>query len=313
VTCADYPALAILGPTGSGKSQLALVLARRLKGEIVSCDALQIYRGMDIGTAKASAEERAGVPHHMLDLRNPDEDFSAGDYQRLAREALAGIRSRTKIPIVAGGTGFYFRALTHGLFEGPGRSEHLRARMQQIVKRGGTRRLHRALSRADPEAAGRMSPADFPRILRAYEVFLATGKPMSWWHAHGTAALEGFRWLKLALSWPRDRLYERIELRVGEMFSSGFVEEVETLIRRYPRESHAFKAIGYRQIISHLNGALSLEEAIDDTCRESRRYAKRQLTWFRADPEIRWIDAADGLDSALEKACGELRDLRMPG
>jgi tRNA dimethylallyltransferase len=184
--------------------------------------------------------------------------------------------------------------------------------MRQLVERGGTARLHRALSRVDPKAASRISAADSARILRAYEVFLTTGKPISWWHSHGTPSLEGFRWLKLALNWPREILYQRIDLRVSEMFSSGFVAEVETLLRQYPRESHAFKAIGYRQIIGYLDGGMSLEEAMEDTCRESRRYAKRQLTWFRGDPAIRWIDATEDFEKILEKACAELKEVEKP-
>jgi tRNA dimethylallyltransferase len=287
----DYPAIAVVGPTGSGKSSLALDLAREFHGEIVSCDALQVYRFMDIGTAKPSPIERGQAPHHMLDARDPDEDFSAGDYQRLGREAICSIRSREATPFVVGGTGFYFRALIQGLFEGPARSDAARARMRRILERKGPRPLHRALRRVDPEAAAAISETDASRIVRAYEVYLTSGKPISWWRRQRTDRLEGFSWLKLGLYWPRQLLYQRIDRRVIDMHASGFVEEVRSLLQRYPKSCHAFKAIGYRQIVQFLEGRCDLEQAIRDTQMESRRYAKRQLTWFRSDPEIVWLDA----------------------
>ncbi len=285
------PALAILGPTASGKSRLGTSLAIHFNGEIVSCDALQVYRLMDIGTAKPHYGERRTVPHHMLDLREPGEDFSAGDYQRLGREALCLIRTHGRIPIVVGGTGFYLRALIDGLFEGPGRSEELRNRMRKILQRGGISRLYRALLRADPRIAARVSPADSSRIIRAYELYLMTGKPMSWWQERPADKLEGFRWLKLAIAWPREILYQRINGRVEEMFNAGFVEEVRGLLRNYSGECHALKAIGYRQIADFMGGKCSLQQAILDTQQESRRYAKRQLTWFRSLPDVVWLDA----------------------
>jgi tRNA dimethylallyltransferase len=289
---ADSPALAILGPTATGKSRLALTLALRFGGEIVSCDALQVYQGMDIGTAKPTRTDRHAVVHHMLDLREPGEDFSAGDYQRLGRQALGRIRDMGRVPIVAGGTGFYLRALIEGLFAGPGRSEELRVRMRNLLERGGIRHLYHALRRADPGISIRISPADASRIVRAYEIYLMTGKPMSWWQTRPNDRLEGFRWLKLALDWPREILYQRINRRVEEMFSSGLPDEVRRLLTTYPRHCHAFKAIGYRQIADHLEGRCSLQEAIESTQQESRRYAKRQLTWFRSLPDLKWLDAS---------------------
>jgi tRNA dimethylallyltransferase len=301
----EYPAIAVLGPTGSGKSRLGLALALQFQGEIVSCDALQIYRGMEIGTAKASPEERRSLPHHMLDLREPGQDFSAGDYQRLAREVLCQVRDRNRIPFVVGGTGLYFRALTQGFFEGPGRSEWLRARMRRIVHRRGPRCLHAALSNIDPAAAQRISPADSSRIIRAYEIYLVTGKTMTWWQQQPTDCLHGFRWLRLGISWPRQELYQRINQRVDEMFAAGFVAEVRTLFSRYPRECHAFKGIGYRQIADYLEGKCSLESAIEDTKMESRRYAKRQLTWFRSMGDLVWLEASPDWE-ALQKQAVQL-------
>lgn len=288
----NYPAIALIGPTASGKSTLGTALAERFHGEIVTCDALQVYRYMDIGTAKPGADERSRVPHHMLDLRDPCDDFSAGDYLRLGREALSAVRARNRIPIVVGGTGFYLRALLEGLFEGPGRCKELRQRMRSAVARRGPEVIHRALRRVDPAAAARLAPADAERNIRAYEIYLLTGQPMSWWQSQPKDSLEGFRWLKLGLLWPRAQLYARIDRRVEEMFQHGFVAEVQALMTRFPRDCHAFKAIGYRQVAGHLEGKCSLDAAIEETQRESRRYAKRQMTWFRSDAEILWLDAA---------------------
>lgn len=302
-----YPFVVITGATASGKTRLGICLAREFHGEIVNCDALQVYRGMDIGTAKASALERVSLPHFMIDLRDPCEDFSAGDYQRQCREVLSQVKARGRIPFLVGGTGFYLRALIHGLFEGPGRSTELRERMRRIAARKGSAYLHRALSRSDPESARRIMPTDLSRIIRAYEIYLLTGKPMSFWHRQPTDHLEGFRWLKLAIQWPRQELYERINTRVEEMFQQGFVEEVRGLLERYPRDCHAFKAIGYKQIAQYHEGKLSLEQAKEETQRESRRYAKRQLTWFRADPEIVWLDPNPDENNLLAQARGTVQ------
>lgn len=298
----DYPAVAVVAPTASGKSVLGMALAERFHGEILTCDALQVYRNMDIGTAKPTAEERERIVHHMLDLREPCDDFSAGDYLRLGREALNLIRARGRIPFVVGGSGFYLRALIQGLFEGPPRAEALRTRMRRIIARRGPKSIHAALRRVDPETAARLAPADAERNIRAYEIYLLTGRTMSWWQNQPKNELLQFRWLKLGIRWPRPQLYARIDRRVEEMFRQGFVGEVQTLIARFPRDCHAFKAIGYRQIVGHLEGKWNLEHAIADTQRESRRYAKRQLTWFRADPDIVWLDATLGPETLLEQA-----------
>jgi tRNA dimethylallyltransferase len=299
---ADLPGIAIIGPTASGKTKLGLALATLFQGEIVSCDALQVYRGMDIGTAKPAGLEREIVPHHMLDLRNPGEDYSAGDYQRDARTALECISRAGHIPFVIGGTGFYVRALIDGFFEGPSRSEALRNRLHGITGRGKTQLLHKALSRVDPESAGRIDKADAARLIRAYEVYLLTGKTMSWWQRQPRNALQGYRWLKLGISHPRDLLYQKINKRVEDMFAAGFVEEVGGLIEKYPRHCHAFKAIGYRQIADYLDGHATLAQAIESTQQESRRYAKRQLTWFRSDPGIVWLDGSGSEEQLQNQA-----------
>ena len=292
MSASDYPGVVILGPTASGKTGLGMALAARFHGEIISCDALQVYRCMDIGTAKATPAERDRVPHHMLDLRNPGQDFSAGEYQRSARQSLNAVRGQGKLPLVVGGTGFYLRALIDGLFEGPGRSDELRVRMRQIIELRGPGCLYRALRRVDPETSARIAPADSARIIRAYEVYLLTGKPMSWWQGQPRDTLLGYRWLRLGIETPRPLLYDRINARVTDMFDKGFIEEVRGLLERFPRDCQAFKAIGYREAAAYLEGKLSLEQAIEQTQQESRRYAKRQMTWFRSDSSVFWLDGA---------------------
>ena len=292
----DIPGIVIVGPTASGKSRLALALAPLFNGEIVSCDALQVYRHMDIGTAKVSKSDQAVVPHHMLDVQDPDRNFSAGDYQRMAREAIQGIHERGHITIVVGGTGFYLRALIDGLFEGPSRSEEMRARMRHIIRRKGSAFLHRRLQIVDPASAARITEADGERVIRAYEVYLLTGKSMDWWQQQPRDTFHGYCWLKIGIDVSREKLYARINRRVEEMFEGGLLDEVRSLLVRFPRDAHAFKAIGYRQALDYLDGHRTLQEAIADTQLQSRHYAKRQLTWFRADKSITWLDGQE--DSA---------------
>jgi tRNA dimethylallyltransferase len=260
---------------------------------------------MNIGTAKIPPTEQQGIRHHMLDLQDPDQDFSAGDYQRLAREAIRGIHERGHLPFVVGGTGFYLRALIEGLFEGPGRSESLRARMRRIINRKGSKILHRALRRVDPQSANRIAERDAERIIRAYEMYLASGKPMSWWQQQPRDGFRGYRWLKIGIDIPREQLYQRINQRVDEMFQTGLIDEVRGLLEKFPRSSHAFKAIGYRQVAEYLEGRLSLMPAIEETKKESRHYAKRQLTWFRSDPDIVWLDVQQD-SKELETTAGDL-------
>ncbi len=298
----EYPGIVILGPTASGKSRLGIALAGLFHGEIVSCDALQVYAHMNIGTAKASLAEKTLVPHHMLDIRNPDEDFSAGDYQRMARQAVREIRARGHLAFVTGGSGFYLRALIEGLFEGPARSETLRIRMRRIIRRRGLRTLYRALLRVDPQSAARIAEKDAERIIRAYEVYLVSGKTISWWQQQPRDAFQGFRWLKLGIDLPREQLYRNIDRRVEVMFQTGFLEEVRWLLGKFSRSSQAFKAIGYRQAAEYLEGTISLEQALEETRKESRHYAKRQLTWFRSDRNIMWLDGQTGFEELRQKA-----------
>jgi len=291
------PAIAIVGPTASGKSRLGIALAHAFQGEIVGCDALQVYRHMDIGTAKLTLREREGITHHMLDVADPDREFSAGEYQRLARAALGEISGRGRLPIVVGGSGFYLRALIEGLFEGPERSEELRTRMRAIIRHKGTAVLHRYLKRVDSESAARIAPNDADRIIRACEIRLVSGKNMSWWQNQPRDALTGYRWLKIGIDMPRDILYQRINLRVKRMFEDGLLDETRRFLDTYPATCPAFKAIGYRQAAEYLDGRITLEQAVENTQMESRRYAKRQLTWFRAAGDIIWLRLDDDFDA----------------
>ena len=303
-------AIAVVGPTASGKSRLGIALARAFQGEIVGCDALQVYRQIDIGTAKVTLKEREGVVHHLLDVADPDREFSAGDYQRQARAVLREISGRGRLPIVVGGTGFYLRALIDGLFEGPERSEELRARMRAIIRRKGSDILHRLLERIDPESAARIAPNDADRIIRACEIHFVSGKNMSWWQSQPRDALTGYRWLKIGIDMPRELLYQRINRRVERMFKDGLLDETHRLLEIYPATCPAFKAIGYRQAAEYLAGQITLTQAVESTQMESRRYAKRQLTWFRADKEIIWLHAGDDSEAATleDRAVNAVRD-----
>jgi tRNA dimethylallyltransferase len=280
-----------VGPTASGKSALGLELARRHGGEIVSCDSLQVYRGLDIGSAKSTREERASVPHHLLDVVEPDAVFSAADYARLARQAVAAIRARGRLPIVAGGTGLYLRALLHGLFEGPSRDAALRARLERIADRFGDARLHRLLRRVDPQAAERTHPNDRVRLVRAIEVFALTGRPLTSQHRETGPALEGPQ-LLVGLAPDRVRLREAVEKRTRQMLERGLLEEVRGLLARFGEPPpRPLAAIGYRQAVAVLRGALAPDAAEQEIVTETMRFAKRQMTWFRHQAEgVRWFE-----------------------
>lgn len=281
--------LVILGPTASGKSALSLDLARRLGGEIVNCDSMQVVRHLEIGTAKPSAEDRRQVPHHLFDLVEPGETFSAGAYMDAARKVCREIASRGRIPLVTGGTGLYLRALLEGIFAGPGRSDRYRRRIRLVLERKGPQFLHEALRRRDPKAAEGIAPADVVRVIRALEVRYLTGVPISSLRP-GRSPLQGFRVVKFGLSPPRQELYARINARVERMFRSGLVEEVRRLLAAgYPPEAKGFEALGYRHAIRVVQGTLGVQEAIVLTQRDTRRYAKRQMTWFRREPDVHWI------------------------
>ncbi len=280
----------MLGPTASGKSDLALDLAERLNGEIVNYDSVQVYRGFDIGSAKLPPGERRGIPHHLIDILDPGEPFSAGEYARRARSALVEIRKRGRTPVLVGGTGFYLRALLDGLFEGPGRDEELRKRLARSAGRHGSDYLHRLLTRLDSRSAARIHPNDEPKLMRALEVCFLEGEPMSKAFERGLRPLAGFRVVRLGLDPPREALYQRINRRAEAMFERGLPEEVRALLAAgAPRAAWAFGALGYRQALALLEGTLSVDEAVEETARKTRNYAKRQLTWFRRqEPATTW-------------------------
>jgi tRNA dimethylallyltransferase len=281
--------VAIAGPTGSGKSEMALRVAEEFSGEVVNCDSLQIYRFFDIGTAKLSPAEMRGVPHHLIDILNPDQIFTAGEYSRVAREALAAISGRGRLPVVAGGTGFYLRALFEGLFRGPVRDTALRERLA-LRERRRPGSLHRLLARFDTAAASRIHPHDVPKVMRALEVCLVARRPVTDMFREGRDALEGFRILKLGLAPDRDELYRRLDERCRRMFESGLVEEVQAIVDRgFPLEAKPFESHGYRQAVQILRGELNVKEAIFYAQRNTRNYAKRQMTWFRKEPDMEWL------------------------
>ena len=284
----DPLTLILLGPTGSGKTALSIALAERFNGEIVSCDSVAVYRGMDLGTAKPTAEERARVPHHLIDFAGPDHSFTAGEYGRCARAALREIASRGRLPIVTGGTGLYLRALTEGLFAGPARQADLRERLQRSRQRHGSGWLHRLLKRLDPESAARIHTNDTPKLMRAIEVCLAARKPMS--QMLSRDPLTGFRLLRIGLNPPRQQLYSRLDRRCAAMFAAGLIDETRGLLSRYGPVK-ALDSLGYRQAVQVLRGEFSAEEALKAAQQGHRNYAKRQMTWFRREPEVQWMDA----------------------
>lgn len=295
----------LLGPTGSGKTALSLALARRFPGEVVSCDSVAVYREMEVGTAKPSAAERREIPHHLIDVVPPDEPMTAGDYARLAREALVGIVSRARLPIVTGGTGLYLRALLEGLFAGPQRSEEVRARLRSSAQRHGCGWLHRLLRRLDPAAAERIHPNDAPKLIRAIEVCLAARQPLTEAWKTGRQPLTGYRILRIGLYPSRADLYARLDARAAAMFAQGLVAETRGLVARFGGSHRAFDSLGYRQARAVLRAEATEADAIAATRQAHRNYAKRQMTWFRREPEVRWLHGF-GDDMAIAAEAVEL-------
>jgi tRNA dimethylallyltransferase len=280
------PALIVLaGPTASGKTALALTLAEHFAGETLSCDSVAVYRGMEIGTAKPTLDERARIPHHMIDIASPDQPCTAGDYSRHARESIAGIAERGHLPIVAGGTGLYLRALLDGLFPAPQRNEALRARLRDR----DSAHLHRILTRLDPAAAALIHANDTPKLIRAIEVTLAARQPITRQWQQPRDPLTGFRILSLGLNPPRADLYARINHRAAEMFDRGLVEETALLVERYGFDCRPLTSLGYAQAVAVLRNEITRDEAVAQAQQGHRNYAKRQLTWFRKDPAIHWL------------------------
>jgi len=278
----------ILGPTGSGKTSLSVALGKQFDGEIVSCDSVAVYRGLEIGSAKPSAEQRQLVPHHLLDVAAPDSFYTAGDYAQEARAAIADIAGRGKLPMVSGGTGLYLRALLQGLFAGPQRSAALRERLLRKAEIRGPAGLHRILKRLDPASAARIHANDMAKVIRAIEVTLAASQPMSEAWKQGREGLSGYHILRIGLDPERAALYERINARARAMFGQGLIAETRDLIARYGHPP-ALASLGYRQAALYVEGEWTLEQAIAAASQGHRNYAKRQLTWFRREPEVCWL------------------------
>ncbi len=301
----DAAVIVVAGPTGSGKSDLALRLAQTFGAEIVGCDSVQIYRQFDIGSAKLPYRERRGIPHHLIDICGADEVFTAGDYAQRARQTLREIADRGHAAIVVGGTGFYLRALLEGLFPGPQRDAALREKFgRRERRRPGS--LHRLLRRWDPLSAARIHVNDVNKTMRALEVTLLKRQPMSEQLEQGRDALQGFRVCKIGLNPARAELYARLDRRVLEMFERGLIDEVRDLLERHGVSPHAkpFESVGYRQALAVATGQMTREQAISSTQLATRQYAKRQMTWFRRDAEIRWF-AGFGNDADIEEDVAE--------
>jgi tRNA dimethylallyltransferase len=336
--------IVILGPTASGKSALAIELAKRLKGEILVCDSTQVYRHFDIGTAKVLPRDQGGIPHHLVDLVEPDEIFTAGDYRRHALLALDDLRRRSKLPILAAGTGLYLRALLEGLADAPTRSEELRDRLRHSAKQHGATHLHKILARLDSASATRIAPRDAQKIIRAIEMRILAKKPVAEIFSASRAesreelrehvaarettrdgvqdearralranALEGYAITKIGLAPPRPALYARIDSRVNEMLAAGWLDEVRALVssgvRDKARENAAiapdskpFQFIGYSDLRAHLEGTITLAAAVANIQQSTRRFAKRQLTWFRREPDVHWLDSFGDADETIAAA-----------
>jgi tRNA dimethylallyltransferase len=298
----------ILGPTGSGKSALAIHLAQQFGGEVVSCDSVAIYRHFEIGTAKPTSQQRALARHHLLDVAEPDQPFTAGEYARQARATIEEIAGRQRLPIVVGGTGLYLRALIEGLFPGPQRFEELRGRLRERAEERGSPYLHKLLLRLDPAAAAKIHPNDLPKLIRALEVCLASRAPMSeLWEQRGRDPLRGFRILRIGLNPDREALYARLNHRACQMFDDGLIEETKSLLERYGDRKNVtpLESLGYKQAAQFLRGELTREQAIAATQQGHRNYAKRQMTWFRREPGVIWL-AGFGDDPATASQAGEL-------
>jgi tRNA dimethylallyltransferase len=304
------PLLIVLaGPTASGKTSLSLYLAERFHGEIVSCDSVAVYRDMEIGTAKPDKADRQRIPHHLIDVVDPTEPYTAGDYSRAARTALQDIVARGRIPIVTGGTGLYLRAMIDGLFAGPQRSESLRERLKLSDKKHGRGWLYKILMRLDPKSAERIHPHDKPKLIRAIEVCIAARQPISQAWEQGREALKGFRILRIGLEPDRDYLYERINKRAAAMFQNGLVEETRWLLEKYG-DARPFDSLGYKQAKALLRGEYRETDAISLAQQGHRNYAKRQLTWFRREPDMYWIHGF-GDEPRIRSKAVELIDLKL--
>jgi tRNA dimethylallyltransferase len=298
---AHPPLVAVVGPTASGKSALGVWLAEQLGGEVVACDSTQLYRGFDIGTAKPMLAERRGIPHHLIDVLGAQESATAGGYRQMALAVLADLRDRARLPVFTVGTGLYLRALLEGLADIPQRSEELREKLRDSAREHGPGHLHRILSRLDAEAAQKISAADEQKLIRAIEVCLVAQMTLTELHRSGRAPLQGWHALKIGLAPEREALYQRIHARTDSMLANGWLEEVRSLLDGgLPEDAKPFDFIGYRELRAVLQGRLTLDEARAAIQQATRRYAKRQLTWFRREPAVHWL-AGFGDDPLLQQ------------
>ncbi len=300
--------VAILGPTATGKSALALAVAERYGGEIINCDSTAVYRGFDIGTDKIAPADRRGIPHHLIDIVDPTEEYTAAQYARDAAAIVRDVHARGRLPILAGGTGFYFRALTRGLFPGPGRHAALRRRLESTAERRGVAFLHRMLRKVDPESARRIQPRDLKRLVRALEVFLLTGRPLTAHFADTASPIADLDVLAVGLRLPAAQISERVTRRVDEQFARGLLDEIRTMLARgIPEDARPFGGLVYRQALEHLHGVRDEASTRALIAQENRRYARRQLIWFRKEPNLSWFDGP-GESSSIVAAVMRLID-----
>ena len=305
--------VAIVGPTATGKSSLGIALARRFDGEVVSCDSTAVYRGFDIGTDKVPLAERHGVPHHMIDVADPLEEYSAARYARDASAVIRGITARGRLPILVGGTGLYYRALTRGFFPGPARDAALRARLERIADRRGDERLHAFLRRVDPASAGRISSADRKRVVRALEVYLLTGRALTAHFADTQSPLPDYDVVTFALRISQEATDARVAARVAAQFRQGLLDEIRGLLASgIPDTALPFTGLVYRQALEHLRGIRNEAETRELIVRENRKYSRRQLIWFRKEPNLQWIHAAGEREETQEEVAHVLAPMEKP-
>jgi tRNA dimethylallyltransferase len=294
--------LAVLGPTASGKSALGLALAERYAGEIVNCDSTAVYRGFDIGTDKVPVEERRGIPHHLIDIAEPTEVYTAAQFARDAERVIRDVHARGALPMLVGGTGFYYRALTRGLFPGPGADDALRARLDRVAAKKGPERLHRLLARVDPESAARILPRDQKRLVRALEVYHATGRPLTAHFAQTRSLIADCEVIGIGVRLPAELTGERVARRVDAQFARGIVREVQDLLARgVPPDARPFGGLVYRQVMEMLRGVRDEAATRQLIVQENRRYARRQLIWFRKEPTLIWFDGPGEAPATLHR------------
>lgn len=300
-------AVAVVGPTATGKSALGLAIAERFGGVIVACDSTAVYRGVDIGTDKVPAAEQRGIPHNLVDVADPTETYSAARYAQDASAVMRASAAAGRLPVLVGGTGFYYRALVRGLFPGPGRHDELRARLERVATRRGVEFLHRWLARVDPDSATRIQPRDLKRLVRALEVYLVTGRPLTAHFETTVSPIADFRLLTIGVNMPREELRPRVARRVDQQFAIGVVDEVTRhLAAGVPKTAHAFSGLVYRQIIEMFDGVRGEAATRELIVRENMRYARRQLIWFRKEPGVRWLDGPGESSETIARAVAEV-------